>query len=56
MNVMLYIAKIENYLKILTNKEVKDFVVINFSEYYKSIREEKSLGKAVKSLYIFLMK
>ena len=31
MNIMLYIPKINDYLKILTDKEVKDFVVINFS-------------------------
>ena len=37
---MLYIPKINNYIKILTDEEVKDFVAINFSEYFKSIREE----------------
>ena len=37
---MLYIPKICDYLKILTNDEVKDFVAINFSEYFKSIREK----------------
>ena len=36
---MLYIAKIDYYLEILTDEEVKDFVVINFSEYFKSIKE-----------------
>ena len=30
---MLYILKIDNYLKIFTDEEVKDFVAINFSEY-----------------------
>ena len=35
---MLYIPKINDYLEILTDKEVKDFVAINFSEYFKSIR------------------
>ena len=34
---MLYILKIDDYLKILTDNEVMDFVVINFSE---SIKEE----------------
>ena len=29
---MLYISKINDYLKILNDKEVKDFVVINLSE------------------------
>ena len=33
---MLYIPKIGEYLKILTDEEVKDFVAINFTE---SIRE-----------------
>ena len=31
-NIMLYIPKIEDYLKILTDKEVKDFVVKIFNE------------------------
>ena len=35
----------------MTDEEVKDFVAINFS---KSIREEESLRKLSKSLYIFL--
>ena len=33
---MLYIPKIDVYLEILTDKEVKDFVAINVSEYFKS--------------------
>ena len=33
---------------------MKDFVAINFSEYFKSIREEKNLRKVAKLLYIFL--
>ena len=52
---MLYIPKIDNYLEILVDKKVKDFVAINFSEYFKSIREEQNIGKAAKSLYIFLI-
>ena len=51
---MLYIPKIDDYLKILTDEEVKDFVVIYFSEYFKSIREEQNLTKIAKLLYIFL--
>ena len=59
---MLYIPKIDDYLKTLTDEEVKDFVAINFSEYFKSTREklfsklnEKwNLRKVSKSLYIFL--
>ena len=37
---MLYIPKIGDYLKTLTDEEVKDFVDINFSEYFKSTREK----------------
>ena len=37
---MLYILKIGDYLKILTDDEVGDFVVINFDEYFKSSREK----------------
>ena len=51
---MLYIPKIDDFLEILTDKEVKDFVVINFCEYFKYIREERNLRKAAKWLYIFL--
>ena len=51
---MLYVPKIDNFLQILTDEEVKDLVAINFSEYFKLIREEQNLRKVVKSLYIFL--
>ena len=59
---MLFIPKIDDYLKILTDKEVKDLVAINVSEYFKYIREklysklseEQNLRKVSKSLYIFL--
>ena len=51
---MLYIPKIEDYLKILTDEEVKDVVAINCSEYFKSVREEQNLRKAAKSFYIFV--
>ena len=50
-NTMLYIPKIDEYLEILTDEEVKDFAVINFSE---SIKEERNLRKVAKSLYLFL--
>ena len=50
---MLNIERIGNYLKILTDKEVKYFVVINFGEYFKSIKkifsklcEEQNIRKA----------
>ena len=59
---MLYIPKIDDYLKILTDEEVKDFVAINFSECFKSIKEKlysklnegQNLRKVAKLLYIFL--
>ena len=59
---MLYIQKIYDYLKILTDDEVKDFVALNFGEYFNSTRdklyskliEEQNLRKVAKSLYIFL--
>ena len=58
--IMFYIAKIGDYLKILTDNEVKDFAVINFSGCFKSMREKlysklsekQHLRKVVKSLYI----
>ena len=51
----MHIPKIDDYLKILTDEEVKwGFVAINFSEYFKSIRQEQNLRKVGKSLYIFL--
>ena len=37
---MLYIPKIGYYLEILTDKEAKDFVALNFSEYLKSTKEK----------------
>ena len=40
---MLYIPKIDGYLKILTDKEVGNFIATNFNEYFKSIREEQNL-------------
>ena len=50
----LYIFKIGDYLKILTDEEVKELFAINFNKYFKSIREEQNLTKVAKSLYIFL--
>ena len=58
----MYNAKISDYLKVLTEDEVKDFVVINFGEYFKSTKEElysklseeKNIRKVAESLYIFL--
>ena len=59
---MLYIPKIDNYLKILTNDEVKDFVVIDLGEYFKSKKEKlcsklnakQNLKKIVESFRIFI--
>ena len=59
---MLYNPKIGDYLKILTDDKVKDFVVIYFGGYFKSARkklysklnEEPFLRPVVESLYIFL--
>ena len=50
----MYIPKIDDYSKILTDDEVKDFVAINFSEYLKSTRDEQNLREVAKSLYTFL--
>ena len=33
---------------------MKNFVVINFKEHFKSIGEKQNLRKVAKSLYIFL--
>ena len=35
---MFYIPKLANYLKILSDEKVKDFVVMNFGEAFKSTR------------------
>ena len=51
---MLYIPKLDGYLEILTDEEIKDFVAINFSEYFKSIKEKQILTNIAKLLYIFL--
>ena len=59
---MLYIPKIDDYFKILTDEKVKDFIPINFSEYFKSTREklcsklseEQNLRKVSILLYFFL--
>ena len=45
---MLYVPKIDDYLKVLPDEEVKDFVAINFSEYFKSIKEEQNIRKVAK--------
>ena len=35
---MVYIPNIDDYVKILTDEELKVFVAINFCEHFKSIR------------------
>ena len=37
---MLYIPKIDYCLKTLTDDEVKDFVDVNFGEYFKLTKEK----------------
>ena len=57
MSITLYIRKIDDYLKILTDEEIKDLVTIDFSEYFKSARERlysKLSEESIKLLYIFL--
>ena len=51
---MLYIPKIDDYLEILNDEDVKDFLAIKFSEHFTSIREEKNLRKVTKLPCIFL--
>ena len=51
---MLYIPKTDDNLKIVTNEQVKDFVGINFSEFFKSITQEENIIKVAKSCCIFL--
>ena len=53
-NIIIYIPKINDYLEILTDEEVKDFLDIDFSEYFKSISKELNLRGVTKSLYFFL--
>ena len=41
---MLHIPKFDDYLKIVTDDEMKNFVAISFSEYFQSKREEQSFS------------
>ena len=58
---MLYMSKIANYLKILTDEKVKDLVLIYFGGYFKSVREnlhsklseEKHLEKLLNCFHSF---
>ena len=59
---MFYIPKIGDYLKILTDSEVKYLLVIKSSEYFKSTRkknysklkEKQNFRKVAESCFIFL--
>ena len=59
---MFYIPKIGDYLKLSTDEEVKEFVAISFSKYFKAaieklyskLKEERNLRKFAESFYIFL--
>ena len=52
----MYIPEIDDYLKILTDEEVMDFVAINFSEYFKSKGEKQNLRTLAKSyLHLHLL-
>ena len=59
---MLHIPKIDDYLKILTDNEKKDYVVEYFGEYFKSRKkklcsklcEKQNIRKLAELLYIFL--
>ena len=48
---MLYIRKTDDYLEILTDVEVKDFVTKNFNE---TIRKGNTLRKVAKLLNCFI--
>ena len=51
---MLDIPKIDDYLEIFIDEEVKNFVAINLIEYFKYRIEEQNLRKVAKSLYNIL--
>ena len=51
LNMMLYIPEIDNYLEILTDEKVKDFLTKTFNE---TTTKEKNLRKVAKLLYLFL--
>ena len=45
---MLYIPKTDDDLETLTDKEMKDFVAIKFSECFKPITEKQNFKKVAK--------
>ena len=60
-SIILYIPKIDDYLNILTDDEVKDFVVISFGECLKStkeklcskLNEEQNLREVILNRFIY---
>ena len=50
---ILYISKTSDHLKILTDEEVKDYVMINFSGYFISTRAEQNLAKLLNHFISF---
>ena len=50
---MLYTPNIDEYLEILNDEQVKDFVAINFSEYFKSIRRICRTCRRICTIKIF---
>ena len=50
---MLYIPRIGDYLQILIDEEIKDFVAINLREYFKSTRENTVLEKLLNRFITF---
>ena len=62
MNIMLFIPNIGDSLKVFTDDEVNDSVVINFDEYFKPLQvklysklnAKQNLRKVAELLYIFL--
>ena len=56
-SIMVYISKVGDYSKILTDDEMNDFVVINLGEYlnlWEKNIEEQNLKKVIELFYIFL--
>ena len=52
---MLYIPKIDDCLKMLTDNKLKDIVVINFGECFKSTRKIAELLRKVAELIFILL-
>ena len=52
---MIYIPKNDYHLEILTEEEVKIVSAINFSDYFKSTREEQNLRK-IDNHFIYLLR